>query len=54
MLVDDSAGGIDVEAEACRLMGFDSAVYAFVEGMHEMACANQENTDERLSEGPLT
>ena len=54
MLVGDGADGIDVEAEVCRQMGFDPATYALVEGMHEMTCANQENTDERFSKGPLT
>ncbi|WP_417118829.1 hypothetical protein [Olsenella phocaeensis] len=54
MLVGDDADGTDVEAEVCRLMGFDPATYALVEGMHEMTCANQENTDERFSKGPLT
>ncbi len=31
MLMGDSAGGIDVEAEVCRLMGFDPATHALVE-----------------------
>ena len=33
MLVIDEADGIDVEAEVCRLMGFDPATYALVEGL---------------------
>lgn len=35
MLVENGADGIDVEAEACRLMGFDPATYALVEGLAE-------------------
>ena len=32
-LINDSAGSIDVEAEVCRLMGFDPATYALVEDL---------------------
>ncbi len=35
MLVEDGVDGIDVEAEVCRLMGFDPATYALVEGLAE-------------------
>lgn len=31
MLVSNDADGIDVEAEACRLIGFDPTTYALVE-----------------------
>jgi hypothetical protein len=31
VLVGDGADGIDVEAEVCRLMGFDPATHALVE-----------------------
>ena len=33
MLVGDEADGIDVEAEVCRMMNFDPATYALVEGL---------------------
>lgn len=33
MLVGDEADGIDVEAEVCRMMSFDPATYALVEGL---------------------
>lgn len=32
-LVGEVVDGIDVEAEVCRLMGFDPATYALVEGL---------------------
>ena len=35
-LVGDGADGIDVEAEVCRLMGFDPATYELVEGLIEL------------------
>lgn len=41
MLVGDGAGGIDVETEACRLMGFDPATYALMEGLAELATSNE-------------
>ena len=33
MLVGDETDGIDVEAEVCRMMSFDPATYALVEGL---------------------
>lgn len=36
MLVGDNADGTDVEAEVCRLMGFDPATYALVEELVEV------------------
>lgn len=41
-LVGDGAGGIDVEAEICSLMGFDPSTYALVEELTELA-ASYEN-----------
>ena len=40
MLVEDSADGIDMEAEVCRLMGFDPATYALMEGLTENSVEN--------------
>lgn len=44
MLVGDEADGVDVEAEACRLMGFDSITYAPVE---ELAAGSADNESEK-------
>ena len=51
-LLGDCADGIDVEAEVCRLMGFDPATYERVE---ELATDSADNESERgrFSENPL-
>ena len=41
MLVGDGAGGIDMEAEVYRLMGFDSAIYALMERPAEFVTSNE-------------
>lgn len=41
MLVGDSAGGIDMEAEVYRLMEFDSAIYALMERPAEFVTSNE-------------
>lgn len=46
MLMGDSAGGIDVEAEVCRLMGFDPATY---ELMEELAEANMGRSSKNVT-----
>ena len=40
MLMSDGADSIDVETEACRLMGFDPATYALVEELTENSVEN--------------
>ncbi|MDP9860694.1 hypothetical protein J2S71_002390 [Olsenella profusa DSM 13989] len=40
MLVSDGADGIDIEAEVCRLMGFDPATYELVEELAEDSAAD--------------
>ena len=54
MFVGNHADGIDIEAEICRLMGFDPATYALMEDLSEMTDADKENADGRLSEDPPT
>lgn len=53
MLMSDSTDGIDIEAEVCRLMGFDTATYALMEDLSEVADADKEDADSRFSENPL-
>lgn len=48
------ADGIDVEAEACRLRGFDPATYTLMEGLSEMPEADKEDADGRFSDNQLT
>lgn len=45
MLVGDEADDIDAEAEVCRIMGFDPATYALVEGL---ATDDTDNESEEL------
>lgn len=40
MLMSDSTGGIDVEAEVCRLMGFEPATYELLEELAEGSLAD--------------
>ena len=54
MLMGNDTDGIDVEAEVCRLMGFDPATYALMEDLSEMTDADKEDADGRLSEDPPT
>ncbi|WP_072500635.1 hypothetical protein [Olsenella phocaeensis] len=54
MFVGNHADGIDIEAEICRLMGFDPATYALMEDLSEMTDADKEDADGRLSEDPPT
>lgn len=54
VLLGAGADGIDVEAEVCRLMGFDPAAYELVEELSEMAYTDKEDADGRLSENPST
>ena len=54
MLVGNDTDGIDVEAEVCRLTGFDPATYALMEDLSEMTDADKEDADGRLSEDPPT
>lgn len=41
MLVGNGADGIDVEAEACRLMGFDPTTYELIEGLTTDSADNE-------------
>lgn len=54
MLMGNDTDGIDVEAEVCRLTGFDPATYALMEDLSEMTDADKEDADGRLSEDPPT
>ena len=54
MLMGNDTDGIDVEAEVCRLTGFDPATYALMEDLSEMTDADKEVADGRLSEDPPT
>lgn len=54
MFVGEAADNIDVEAEVCRLMGFDPATYALMEDLSEMAYTDREDVDGRSSENPPT
>ena len=54
MLMGNDTDGIDVEAEVCRLTGFDPATYALMEDLSEMTDADKEDADSRLSEDPPT
>ena len=54
VLVSDGTDGIDVEAEVCRLMGFDPATYALVEEVSEIAYTDRADIDDRLGEDPPT
>lgn len=54
VLVGNDTDGIDVEAEVCRLTGFDPATYALMEDLSEMTDADKEDADGRLSEDPPT
>ena len=54
MLMGNDTDGIDVEAEVCRLTGFDTATYALMEDLSEMTDADKEDADGRLSEDPPT
>lgn len=50
VLVGDGVSGIDVEAEACRLIGFDPTTYTLVEDLSEMAYADKEDANGRFSD----
>ena len=54
MLMGNDTDGIDVEAEVCRLTGFDPATYALMEVFSEMTDADNVVADGRLSEDPPT
>ena len=54
VLKGDGEDGVDMEAEICRLMGFDPATYELVKDLSEMAYAGKEDADDRFSENPPT
>lgn len=53
-LAGEVADGIDVEAEACRLRGFDPATHTLMEGLSEMPEADKEDADGRFCDNQLT
>ncbi|WP_282710937.1 hypothetical protein [Lancefieldella sp. Marseille-Q7238] len=54
VLKGDGEDGVDMEAEICRLMGFDPATYELVKDLSEIAYAGKEDADDRFSENPPT